>query len=161
MSRTTIRSALAVIALVTAVAPLHGQRRRVVGTPPLPAPCRNAVLAEASTATVVTDANFVYYGDWATQGVYRVPKDGGAVQTLVMLPDVVVTLMAIDDDHIYVAARPQGEAIKKPADAFIYSIYEISKTGGSIQTLAEGISLPKQLAVDDEYVYWVSLGTVV
>ena len=59
------------------------------------------------------------------------------------------------------SARPQGDSIHNPNDRYTYSIYAIAKNGGAVVTLADGVWLPKQLAVDDRFVYWASYGTVI
>jgi hypothetical protein len=143
---------------MSSAAAFPAPRRHAVAPPP---PCANAVLAEAATTTVVLDENFVYYGDWGSRGVYRVAKTGGTPQLLALFSCCVVTQMAADGDYVYVAARPQGDSIHNPDDRYIYSIYAIAKTGGAAVTLADGVWLPKQLAVDDRFVYWASLGTII
>jgi hypothetical protein len=78
-----------------------------------------------------------------------------------MFPCCVVTQMVADADHVYVAMRRHGDAIKTPNDGWIYNIDAIAKSSGAVMTLAEGVWLPQELAVDDRFVYWVSLGTVI
>lgn len=154
----SLRAFLSLVLVMSSAAALPAPRRHAVAPPP---PCANAVLAQAATTTVVLDNNFVYYGDWGSRGVYRVAKTGGAPQLLAMFSCCVVTEMAADADHVYVAARPHGDSIHNPNDRYVYSIYAIAKTGGAVVTLADGVWLPKQLAVDDRFVYWASLGTII
>jgi hypothetical protein len=78
-----------------------------------------------------------------------------------MFPCCVVTQMVVDADQVYVAARPHGDAIHTPNDKWIYNIYAIAKNSGAVVTLAEGVWLPEQLAVDDRFIYWTSYGTVI
>lgn len=137
---------------------LSAPRRHAVAPP---VPCFSAVLAQASTVTVVLDNDFVYYGDWASRGVYRVAKTGGAPQLLAIFPCCVVVRMVADATNVYVAVRPHGEAIQTPTDSYIYTIYSIAKDGGAVVTLARGVWVPQQLAVDDHSVYWASLGTII
>lgn len=154
---TLLRTFLSLMLAVSAVAAPASRRHAVAP----PVPCFSAVLAQAATGTVSLDNDFVYYGDEGSRGVYRVPKTGGSPELLAMFPCCDVTQMAVDADHVYVAVRPQGDAIHTPNDKWIYSIYAIAKGGGIVVTLAEGVWLPKQLAVDDRFVYWASLGTVI
>jgi hypothetical protein len=150
--------ALLSLLLVTSFAAIAAPRHRAAAPP---VACYNAVLAEASTLTVVLDNGFVYYGDWASQGVYRVAKTGGAPQLLAIFPCCVVTQMVADADHVYVAMRRHGDAIQAPNDQWLYDIVSIAKSGGAFVTLAQGVWLPQQLAVDDHFVYWASTGTVI
>jgi len=145
------------LAISAAAAPAASRRHAVAP----PVPCVSAVLAQAATGTVALDNDFVYYGDVGSRGVYRVAKTGGPPQLLALFPCCVVTQMVVDADHVYVAARPDGDAIHTPNDRWIYNIHAIAKSGGAVVTLAEGVWLPKQLAVDDRFVYWTSYGTVI
>jgi hypothetical protein len=154
---TSIRTVLSLL-LVMSSAAVAAPRHRAAAPP---VACFSAVLAEASTGTVVLDNGFVYYGDWASRGVYRVAKTGGAPQLLAIFPCCVVTQMVADADHVYVAMRRHGEAIQAPNDKWVYDIVSIGKGGGAVVTLAQGVWLPQQLAVDDQFVYWASLGTVI
>jgi hypothetical protein len=155
---TSLRLFLSLLLVMSSSAALAVPRRHAVAPP---ASCFSAILAEAATGTVVLDNDFVYYGDWSSRGVYRVAKTGGPPQLLAMFPCCVVTQMVADADHVYVAMRRHGDAIQAPNDKWLYNICAIAKTGGAVVTLAEGIWLPKQLAVDDRFVYWVSSGTVI
>jgi hypothetical protein len=149
---------LSLLLVISSAAALAVPRRHAVAPP---VSCFSAILAEAATGTVVLDNAFVYYGDESSRGVYRVAKTGGSPQLLAMFPCCVVTQMAVDEDHVYVAMRRDGDAIQAPNDKWIYNIDAIAKSGGAVVTLAEGVWLPKQLAVDDRFVYWASLGTVI
>jgi hypothetical protein len=145
--------------LATSIAAAPAATRRHAAAPPTP--CFSAVLAQAATSTVALDVDSVFYGDGASHGVYRVAKTGGTPQLLALFPCCVVTQMVVDLDNVYVTVRPIGDAIHTPTDAYLYTIYAIAKRNGAVVTLAEGVWLPKQLAVDDRYVYWASYGTVI
>jgi len=153
-----LRTLLALLLVMSPLAAIAAPRRHAVAPP---VPCFSAILAEAATGTVVLDNGFVYYGDWASRGVYRVAKTGGSPQLLAIFPCCVVTQMVVDADHVYVAMRRHGDAIQAPNDQWLYNIVAIGKSGGAVVTLAEGVWLPQQLAVDDHSVYWASLGTVI
>src|SRR4051794_1418105 len=153
-----LRTLLSLLLVTLSVAAVAATRHHAVAPP---VPCFSAILAEAATGTVVIDNGFVYYGDWASRGVYHVAKTGGSPQLLAIFPCCVVTQMVADADHVYVAMRRHGDAIQSPNDKWLYNIDSIAKSGGVVVTLAEDIWLPQQLAVDDHSVYWASLGTVI
>jgi hypothetical protein len=135
-----LRPLLSLLLVMSSAAALSAQRRHAVAPP---VSCFSAVLAQAATGTVVLDNDFVYYGDWASRGVYRVAKTGGSPQLLAMFPCCVVTQMVVDADHVYVAMRRHGDAIQAPNDRWIYNIVVVAKSGGAVVTLAEGVWLPK------------------
>jgi hypothetical protein len=139
---------------------VFAQRRHASQVPP-PPPCKSGVLATAASAALVTDDFYVYYGDWTTYGIYRVPKSGGTPEQLARFPSHVATKMAVDDDNVYAAVRPHGDAITTEESKFLYTIYAIPKRGGQPKTLAENVWLPQQIAGDGTFVYWISLGSVV
>jgi hypothetical protein len=153
-----LRTLLSLLLVLSPAAALPATRHHAAAPP---VSCFSAVLAEAATGTVVLDNDFVYYGDWESQGVYRVSKTGGVPQLLAIFPCCVVTQMVIDADHVYVAMRKHGDAIKTRNDGWVYDIVSIAKSGGAVLTLAENIWLPHELAIDDQYVYWAFYGTVI
>lgn len=90
-----------------------------------------------------------YASPWWTGGeIRRMPKSGGAPETVVALPSN-ANEIAVDDHDVYWVSS-DGLAVQK-----------VSKTGGPIVTLASGGN-PKAIALDDVAVYWVdpTLGTV-
>lgn len=140
-----------------AAAPATARRRAVTA----PSSCFSTVLAQAATATLVTDSDSVYYGDGESLGVYRVAKTGGMPVLLASFSCCLVTRMAADDESVYVAVQPFGDAIRSPNDTWLRTIYAIPKSGGPAVMLASGVSLVKELAAADGFVYWASLGTIV
>src|SRR5205823_12230426 len=121
----------------------------------------SATLAQAATGTVAIDDDFVYYGDNGLQAIFRVAKTGGTPQRLASFPCCFSELMILDANNVYVAVHPIGAAIHMWNDFYIYTIYSIAKDGSAVRMVADGVWLPKQLALDGHYLYWVSRGTVV
>jgi hypothetical protein len=154
-----VRRYLLSILVISVVAVPAGADRRHAAKPP--AGCFNATLAEAATGTVAIDDGFVYYGDNGAHAVFRVAKTGGTPQRLASFSCCVTELMILDANNVYVAVHPYAEFIHTHNDAFVYTIYSIAKDGSSVRVVADSVWQPKQLAVDDQYLYWVSLGTVV
>jgi hypothetical protein len=158
------RYMLSLLVFSVVAIPAGAQRRHASKPPPKPpAACFSATLTDAATETVAVDDDFVYYGDWgeSQHGIFRVAKTGGAPQRLASFPCCVSTLMILDSNNVYVAVRPNGDAIHTHNDSFIYTIYSIAKDGSAVRMVADGVWSPKQLALDGGYLYWVSLGTVV
>lgn len=149
------------LVLFVVAVPAGAERRHAAKLPKAPAACFSATLADAATGTVATDDDFVYYGDNGSRAIFRVAKTGGTPQRLASFPCCHSELMILDANNVYVAVHPIGDAIHTPNDFFIYTIYSIAKDGSGIRMVADGVWLPKQLALADGYLYWVSLGTVV
>jgi hypothetical protein len=152
--------ALLFLLMATSIAAAPAATRRHAVVPQ--APCFSTVLAQAATATIAIDNDSVYYGDDSGPlAVYRVAKTGGVPRLLASFPCCVATQMVVDADNVYVAMQPFGDALHTSNDRWIYTIYAISKSTGVAVLLADGVWLPQQLAVDDRFVYWASLGTVI
>lgn len=143
-----------IVATSLAAAPAPG-RRHAVAPPSL---CFSTVLAQAASGSIVTDSDSVFYADFHT--VYRVGKTGGVPVLLASFACCAVEEMAADDDTIYVAVQPFGDAIHTREDPWLRTIYAIPKGGGDAVMLASGVWLVKQLAAADGFVYWASLGTI-
>jgi len=136
--------------LIVAAYPALAQRLRAVRPP---VECSSAALAHVPSGAVTIDGGFVYYGDAELLGVYRLPKSfAGTPLLLTSLPQGQVTMIALDAQNVYVTV---GRA------RFLQDLYSVSKRGGGARLLVESISIPKGIAVDEQYVYWSSYGTVV
>lgn len=145
------RTAVAALLIaLTAAVPAMAQRRHAARQPVV---CSSWAQGSTPTGTVAIDASSVYYGDAGLRGVYRVAKGGGKPLLLAPLPGGPTNLMVIDGENIYLTA---GAGSWDRQDLWV-----VSKSGGTPRLLAGAISLLKQIAVDDQFVYWASYGTVV
>jgi hypothetical protein len=150
-----MRALLSLILATSMAAAAAAERRHAVAPPSL---CFSAVLAQAASQSIVTDSDSVFYADF--NSVYRVGKTGGVPVLLVSFACCSIDEMAADDNTIYVAVQPFGDAIKTREDPWLRMIYAIPKSGGAAVMLASGVWLVKQFAAADGFVYWASLGTV-
>lgn len=144
------RTATLLLALSLAL-PVAAERRRAVL--PVAPPCAEAVIAAPFfTNDIVTDAEFVYFTD-EFGGLYRLPKRGGSEATrLVQMTDGTQVLsIVVDDRAIYFTTAN--------TDGFLASVYSVPKGGGSPTQLASGVVTPSDLAGDDNFLFWNSLGT--
>ena len=117
-----------------------------------PCPMMKVSLAGGNPQTLATvpgaggaialDATDVYFA--TSQGVYRVPLEGGDVATLAQGPNG--PGIAVDDNNVYFT---DGD-----------NILRISKCGTNLTTLATGQATTSALAVDSDSVYWVTSGSV-
>lgn len=102
---------------------------------------------------LVVDDAYVYFARRVCNaslpcGVFRVAKDGGAVETLAQDPDggtsLVVTGMAVDDTYVYFGASGYD------------SLFRVNKDGSaSIEVVSSGDVGIRGVQVDAQYVYWV------
>lgn len=90
-----------------------------------------------SPANVVADDAHVYYADWASDTIQRIPVGGGASSTVASGSGF--RALALDGTNVYFG---DNGGIKR-----------VPKGGGIVSTLAAGYDSTK-LAVDDSYVYW-------
>jgi sugar lactone lactonase YvrE len=107
--------------------------------------CQPVLLASGQNGPEypVVDQSHVY---WTNSGsVARIPKSGGAVQTLATV-GVQNEGCAVDATHIYFADRGG------------HSIYQVPKAGGAPVVRAQNQSVPQTVALDATHVYWASVG---
>jgi hypothetical protein len=91
-------------------------------------------------ANVVADDNHVYYAEWASDTVMRLPVGGGVPSTVAPATGLRFhRALVLDDTYVYF-----GDDV---------GIKQVPKDGGTVVTLAPGYDSTK-LAVDDSYVYW-------
>jgi len=148
------RLALLFFAVLLAVPMAQAQRRRPSAPPPPQqesACALKTLLIGTYSADQEVDDTYVYFTDSAN-GIFRMPKNGGDPQTLAILPDNFITVLAIDDTTVY--ALTIGDD-----NLTLGSCWSVAKTGGTPKQLAATILTPFELAVDANYVYWVSIGT--
>jgi hypothetical protein len=159
------RSALFLLAFVLA-APAFAKHRAV--TPDDGSRCvfLNAPLVDDTVTSVFTiDDQYVYYAE-DFGSLYRVPKNGGEVETIANLEDWLVLSMTTDDTNIYIGAIPPTFTDPVPKGA----ILRIPKPGGvvrssppaaaEVEVIAAEVTAPFSIATDGTYVYWTSVGTI-
>jgi hypothetical protein len=137
--------------LIAAAASAQPARRRAIGWPFELVPCAPGMVAAApGIVDFAVDGPFVYYGDF-DGGIWRVPKAGGVVPTLLARNEGLEVLwIHVDATRIYFAAIT-GEVT---AD-----LYSMPKTGGAAVNVAIAIVTPGAFAADAQFIYWVSIGT--
>lgn len=122
-------------------------------------PCNDSSLVAGITwpLGIAADDSSIYFGDVAGN-LYRVSKTGGPATTIASVPGAVITSVAADGDRIYFAAVQVNIAALRavPASGLIASV---SKSGGSITTLASSLEAPIGVVTDSTHVYWASIGT--
>jgi hypothetical protein len=100
------------------------------------------------SAWLAVDDSYVYWTDFSfvdDDAIRRIPKTGGAVQTIVSGGSLADPYgIAVDDAYVYWTEMDSGKARR------------VAKTGGTILDLVP-VQFDYQassIAVDDEYVYW-------
>jgi hypothetical protein len=91
------------------------------------------------------DDTFVFWAD--DDGLKRATKDGLSTVTLVTTD---VNDLTTDVSHVYWSGGEIGSA----------SIKRVGKNGGASQTLASGLNYPRDLAVDESFVYWADSDSI-
>jgi len=86
---------------------------------------------------IEVDENAVYVND--LEGTFRIPRGGGAIQALAWGSG---RGLAEDTANVY-AGTADGRLLQIP------------KVGGTATELAKTELFPNDIAVDDEYVYWI------
>lgn len=126
-------------------------RKRVVPPPPASA-CPTAVLNIFVYVTdLLAEGDFLYVSDFFG-GVIRVPKNGGTARELfTFIDDVAPGPIAADETTLYFLGLDFATELG--------AVYSLPKAGGTPVLLASGIETPIAIAVDDQYVYWLDLGT--
>jgi hypothetical protein len=110
------------------------------------APTMLAQQQEVSDAIAIDDG-WVYFEG---AGLLRVPRNGGAVETLVPGPLGAMDI-AVDDLSLYWAeGLPGGGPL---------SVSKIPKAGGARTQIASGMGWAFQMALDRDCVYWTNGGT--
>lgn len=146
----------ALLLLLVVAFPVLGEKRRAIA--PGVGRCVFGVLAEEVFGDqVALDATHVYFVNGLDSTVSRVAKSGGVSQQLAMLPADVITDIAIDATHVYIALIPNDESANTPPPGRVVAV---PKGGGSLRTVATEVIAPFKLDVDDTHVYWVSVGTI-
>lgn len=92
-------------------------------------------------AAIAVDATHVYWANAGKAAVRRVPKAGGAVETLWERADTGAYALALDATHAYFGT--------------LGGIGRVPKAGGAAETIESG-DWPKRIAVDADAVYFAS-----
>jgi hypothetical protein len=93
---------------------------------------------------LVADDSYVYFTDSTARTIRKIPVGGGDISTIAATSTLFFfDALAADSSHIYFA---DAGGVKR-----------VSKTGGTVETLAAGYHA-RRLAVDDDYVYWTERG---
>jgi uncharacterized repeat protein (TIGR03803 family) len=144
------RTILVATALILMALPSFAARRRAL-TPPGD-PCTPGVIAAPYfSAEMAIDNGYVYFAD-DIGGLFRAPKGGGLVTTLLGLNDgEVVEMIVIDGDTLFFGTIDLTGTLG--------TIYSMPKSGGTPTTVVTGILTLNDLVVDDQSIYWISFGT--
>lgn len=147
-----IRRLVVVALLLFMVAPAAVAKRRAVAPP---SSCVVGTLVPATYANVLAaDEQFVYFVDESLM-LARVPRLGGAVETLVESLDPMLPLaMTVDATHLYISSFP----IDFGGAQLPGSIIAVPKTGGVVEVLASGVDTAFTLVADETHLYWAAAG---
>ena len=107
------------------------------------------LVPSAQTFDIQGDDTYIYYSD-QTGELNRVSKKGGTPENLGLFPGT-VELIRLDASNLYVMTSDEASELD--------TLWSLPKNGGTPAQLAGGISTPFDLALDDQYVYWVTIGT--
>lgn len=110
-------------------------------------------LTLARTAAVphslALDATHLYWTSPVERALWRVPLAGGEARVLARWPDGVGSPgpLAVDESHAYVGFEGERAIVRVPT------------SGGAVETLFadESDEWPVALAIDDTFIFWVSL----
>lgn len=95
---------------------------------------------DISLANVAADHSHVYYVDWLSHTVQRIPVGGGTPSTVASASGLVYhRALALDSTYVYF-----GDDV---------GIKRVPREGGTVSTLASGYD-SYEMAVDDGHVYW-------
>jgi hypothetical protein len=93
-------------------------------------------------STLVTDGQYVYWGDHDGDYIGRVSTSGA--NPVVLASGMEPAGLALDNTHIYLT------------EFWGNDVARVSKAGGAIQTFAEGGSKASGIALDSDSVYWTT-----
>lgn len=93
---------------------------------------------------LVADAGEVFAAD--DEAVHVVDLETGALEPRATLP--LTNALALDGTHVY--ALVLGD----PARSGTGGLHRFARRGGTPERLADGLTVPGRLAIDDEHVYW-------
>jgi hypothetical protein len=100
---------------------------------------------------LVLDGDSIYVSDFFG-AVVRVPKNGEPSQELFVSETVIPGPIAADATMLYFLGLNASTGMR--------SVYSLSKAGGMPVVLATGIETPMAIAVDNQNIYWLDLGTL-
>jgi hypothetical protein len=147
------RLTLSVFALLFVAVPLFAKHRGV--RPGDAGHCVTGVIAtQVSGTRMAADEHHVY--GFGLSSLHRVPKNGGTVQQLAVLPPGGVVLsMTVGDTHVYLGVQRFDPATGADLPG---EILAIPKSGGVMSTLISGIQMPFDVETDATHVYWADGG---
>lgn len=134
-----------------ATAPSPAERTPSGDTAPAPEPVAPTQLAsgQGNLVGVEVDATHVYWLEFDTGEIRRMPLDGGAVDTVVPAgADALAEEMALVGDFVYWTTRTQNAILRAP------------KAGGPIETIASNQAFATAIKADNTYLYWTADGAV-
>jgi hypothetical protein len=103
------------------------------------------ISGHAGLDSIVVDAQSVYFR--SNQGLFKLPKSGGAAQRLFARTDKQnLQWLALDDSNLYF--------FLETADAGKYAVARLAKSGGSPETLSSVVDSAGRLALSATHVYF-------
>lgn len=102
-----------------------------------------------SAKGIALTSGAVVFADNHNDQLYTVPLDGGEKTLLANVPHP--WSVATSATHAYVASRPEDCTSEG-------AVYQVSLTGGEVETLATGQVCPSNILVTGSEVYWLNAG---
>lgn len=112
-------------------------------------------IPQSDQGGIAVDDKYVY---WNAGGIVRMVKDGGPLEMVASESVGIGIDMAMDDEKIYWANHGYYTSGKPPEPK---PIYAVAKAGGTPQKFADGQMVPHNVIVDEKFVYWLTLTSIV
>lgn len=112
----------------------------------------------------VSDGAFLYWTDPRQRKVLRQPVGGGDVEVLYALAREAEESktpygIAVDEAHVYIGIHGRAVTSASGEQTPQGALLKLPKKGGKTVVLQDGIDSPEQVRVDEDYIYWSSVGS--